>query len=296
MIANAKAGSAVDEAIEVVQAVLAARATVEIARPDGPDEIVDVLRARRGRDVVVLGGDGSLHLAVQSLFDLDDLAGSVIGLVPMGTGNDFARTMGVPLDPAEAADLVLDGLPRRLDLLVDGDGGIVVNAAHVGVGAEAGKEAKDLKPKLGKLAYAAGAARAGANVEGWRIEVVVDGETINDPSTPVLMVGVANGATVGGGTRLAPDAHPDDGLADVIVSRAVGPLARVSYAAQMALGRHIGRDDVSTARGREIRIVGEPAPVNTDGELEDDVAARTWQVHPGAWQLIAPARTRAPSQ
>jgi len=287
VIANAKAGSAVDEAVETVRAVLEARATVEIARPDGPEQLLDVLRARAGREVVVLGGDGSLHLVVQSLTDLDDLSGTVIGLVPMGTGNDFARTMQVPLDPAEAAALVLDGSPRRLDLMVDDNGGVVVNAVHVGVGAEAGKEAKDLKPKLGKLAYAAGAAKAGAAVDGWRIEVVVDGAVINDAETVVLMVGIANGVSVGGGTRLAPDARPDDGLADVIVSRAAGPVARVTYAAQVAVGRHTDRDDVITARGREIRIVGEPMPVNTDGELEDDVEQRTWTLRPAAWQLIA---------
>lgn len=293
MITNAQAGSAADDAVGAVDAVLRANATIEIARPDGPEELVEVLRGRAGREVVVLGGDGSLHLAVQALYDLDDLATTVIGLVPMGTGNDFARTMELPLDPAEAAQVLLDGSPRRLDLLVDDNGGVVVNAAHVGVGAEAGKEAKDLKPKLGKLAYAAGAAVAGAKVEGWQIGVVVDGETINDPETRVLMIGITNGTSVGGGTQLAPDARPDDGLADVVVSRALGPIARVGYAATMAVGRHVDRDDVTTVRGREISIAGDPVPVNTDGELEDAVAQRTWRLIPGAWQLIAPA---APSR
>lgn len=288
VIANSRAGSAAEDAVTTVETVLGARTTVEVARPDGPDELTEVLRRRAGREVVVLGGDGSLHLAVQALYDLGDLADTVIGLVPMGTGNDFARTMQVPLDPDVAAQVLVDGSARRIDLMVDGGGGVVVNAAHVGVGAEAGKEAKGLKPKLGKLAYAAGAAKAGAAIEGWRIEVVVDGETINDGTTDVLMIGIANGATVGGGTRLAPDARPDDGLADVVVSRAVGRLARVSYAAQMAVGRHLDRDDVIAVRGREIHIHGDPAPVNTDGELEDDVTERTWRVLPGAWQIICP--------
>lgn len=288
LIANSSAGTAADDAVKTVETVLGARCKFEVSRPDGPDELTEVLRRRGGREVVVLGGDGSLHLAVQALYDLGDLTDTVIGLVPMGTGNDFARTMRLPLDPEAAAQVVLDGSARRIDLMVDGDGGVVVNAAHVGVGAEAGKEAKDLKPKLGKLAYAAGAAKAGSAVEGWLIEVVVDGETINDSATDVLMIGIANGATVGGGTRLAPDARPDDGLADVIVSRAVGRLARVSYAAQLVIGRHLDRDDVIAVRGREIHIHGDPAPVNTDGELEDDVSDRSWRVLPGAWQIICP--------
>jgi YegS/Rv2252/BmrU family lipid kinase len=288
VIANAQAGSSVDDAVDLVSAKLAARARVEMARPDRPAGLLDVLRSRGGRDVIVLGGDGSVHLVVQSLYELGELADTIVGLVPMGTGNDLARTLGLPLDPAEAAEVVLGGSPRQLDLLVDGNGGVVVNAVHLGVGAEAGKEAADLKPTLGKLAYVAGAAKAGAKVDGWKIEVVVDGETINDSETAVLMVGVANGSSVGGGTQLAPDAEPDDGLADVIVSRAVGRLARVAYAAKMALGSHPERDDVIATRGREIRIAGEPAPVNTDGELEDDVTERTWQVLPRAWRLITP--------
>jgi YegS/Rv2252/BmrU family lipid kinase len=288
VIANARAGSAVDDTVEAVVTALSAGATVDLARPDGPDELLEVLRGRAGRQVAVLGGDGSLHLVAQSLYDLDDLSDAVLGLVPLGTGNDFARTVGVPLDSADAAQVILEGAPHAFDLFVDDDGGVVVNAVHVGVGAEAAKEGKDLKPKLGKLAYTAGAAKAGATAEGWQLEVVVDGVTINGPDTAVLMVGIANGTTVGGGTGLAPDARPDDGLADIVVSRALGPVARVSFAAQLALGRHLDRDDVVTTRGREIRVSGQPAPVNTDGELEDDVDHRTWRVLPAAWRLIIP--------
>lgn len=285
MIANAEAGSAVDDAVATVERVLSGAASVEVVRPDGPDELEQVLADRRGREVVVLGGDGSLHLVVATLHRTGELASTVLGLVPMGTGNDFARTLELPLDPAEAAQRVLNGTPRAFDLLVDDRGGVVVNAAHVGVGAEAGKEAKELKPRLGKLAYAAGAAKAGAKVEGWHVEVVVDGETVTTADEPVLMVGIGNGRSVGGGTRLAPGAEPDDGMVDVVVSHALGPVARLAYAAQMALGRHEQRDDVTALRGRVITVRGEAMPVNTDGELEDDVTARTWTVHPAAWHL-----------
>jgi YegS/Rv2252/BmrU family lipid kinase len=292
MIANASAGATADEVVDLVAARLRTRAHVEIVRPDQPADLLDVLRGRSGREVIVLGGDGSVHLVAQSLYDLGDLTDAILGLIPLGTGNDLARTLGLPLDPADAAEIVLDGSSRQLDLLVDDTGGVVVNAAHVGVGAEAGKAAADLKSSLGKLAYAAGAAKAGASIDGWKLEVLVDGETINDAATAVLMVGIANGGSIGGGTQLAPDASPDDGLADVIVSRAIGPLARVGYAAQLTLGRHGARDDVIAVRGREARITGEPAPINVDGELEDDVTNRIWKVLPRAWRVISPRQPR----
>lgn len=288
VIANAKAGSGAEETTATVEEILSADADVTVVRPDGPEALAAVLADRHGREVAVLGGDGSLHLAVQRLYERGELDTTPLGLVPLGTGNDFARTMGLPLDPADAAQIIAQGNLRRLDLVVDDAGGVVVNAAHVGVGAEAGKEAKDLKPRLGKLAYAAGAAVAGTRAEGWRLGVAVDGRVVNHRRTRVLMVGIGNGISVGGGIKLAPDARPDDGLIDVVVSRALGPVARVAYAAQMAVGRHVNRDDVVAVRGREVRIAGEPVPVNTDGELGQTITRRSWRVLPHAWQLYAP--------
>ncbi len=288
VIANAKAGSGDGETTTAVEQILSTVGDVTVVQPDGPASLAAALADRHGREVAVLGGDGSLHLAVQCLYERGELGMTPLGLVPLGTGNDFARTMGLPLDPTDAAEIIARGTLRRLDLMVDDAGGVVVNAVHVGVGAEAGKEAKELKPRLGKLAYAAGAAIAGARADGWRVGVAVDGRAVNDRRTRVLMVGIGNGISVGGGTKLVPDARPDDGLLDVVVSRSLGPVARIAYAAQMAVGRHVNRDDVVAVRGREVRIASEPVPVNTDGELGDAITRRSWRVLPGAWQLYAP--------
>lgn len=285
LIANASAGSADDDTTAVVRAVLAVVADVEVVRPDGPAELGRALAGRDGREVVVGGGDGSLHLTVQELHERGELDAVPIGLVPTGTGNDFARTIGLPLDPRAAATVIARGALRRLDLLVDDAGGVVVNAVHLGVGAEAGKEAADLKPRLGKLAYAAGAALAGIRTQGWRLGVAVDGRRITSTRTRLLMVGICNGKTVGGGTELAPDARPDDGVVDVVVSRSYGPVARMAYAGQLAIGRHTRRDDVTTVRGREVLIFGDSVLVNTDGEVGSPITSRAWRVLPGAWQL-----------
>jgi diacylglycerol kinase family enzyme len=118
--------------------------------------------------------------------------------------------------------------------------------------------------------------------------VAVDGRAIADGRRRVLMAGVGNGSTIGGGTPLAPDARPDDGQADVVVSFATGPLQRLAYGVLLRLGRHARHEAVRTARGSRVRISCPPLRVNADGELIGPVTDRTWTVEPGAWSVNAP--------
>lgn len=107
------------------------------------------------------GGDGTLHLLVAVLHARGELASRVIGLVPLGTGNDFARAVGIPLAAAEATRVVLQGSPHEVDLLTDDADGVVINTVHLGIGAEASRAGQPLKPVLGMLAYRIGALLAG---------------------------------------------------------------------------------------------------------------------------------------
>src|SRR5215207_9851838 len=118
VITNASAGSAHEEAVDTAVATLSERADVEVAATSSPEDCDTAVARRAGRRVVVCGGDGSVHFIVAALHRAGDLS-DPIGLIPMGTGNDLARALGLPLDPAEAARVVLDGEPHRLDLLVD---------------------------------------------------------------------------------------------------------------------------------------------------------------------------------
>ena len=286
LLTNTSAGSTEDAALEsAVAALRDAGADVDVVPLREPGDLDTALDRRGRRTVVLAGGDGSVHTAVAALHRRGELTDVPLGLLPMGTGNDLARTLGIPLDPVAAAAALLQARPRRLDLLVDDADGVGVNVVHVGVGAEAAQRAASLKAGLGKAAYPVGGVLAGATASGWDLSVSVDGADV-DLDGPALMVAVANGRTIGGGAVLAPDAEPDDGLLDLVVATSTGPLARLGFGADLRSGEHVARDDVLVVRGREVCVSGEPFPLNADGEIEVDVRARTWRVQPAAWSLL----------
>lgn len=287
VLANAAAGSADDDAVEAAVEQLGRTGEVELARAGGPEDLDRALDAVGERTLVVAGGDGSLHLVVQRLHDRGQLNQVTIGLVPLGTGNDFARGAEVPLDPVEAAAALSTAAPRPVDLVVDERGGVVINVAHAGLGAEAAERSTSLKGPLGPLAYPVGALLAGVRESGWDLEVTVDGDPVGDG--PVLMVGVGNGRTIGGGTPLCPTAVLDDGLVDVVVVNATGPAARTAFAAALRRGTHLDREDVHHTRGRTVSISGDPIRHNADGEVSDELASRSYEVVAGAWSFLGSA-------
>jgi len=290
VITNAAAGSAHQEAVDAAVSMLRERADVQVVATSSPDDCDSAVSGRDHRRVVVCGGDGSVHVIVSALHRAGALD-EPVGVIPLGTGNDLARAIGLPLDPAEAARVVLDGEPRRLDLLVDDSGGVVINAVHLGVGAEAARAAASLKPRLGRLAYVVGGISAGATASGWRVAVRVDGRNLVHDGRKVLQVGIGLGRSVGGGSPLTPHSILDDQLADVVVSEAIGPLARLGYGLRLRRGSHVDRPDVRTARGQKVEAMGEPFHYNADGEVRGPVEQRMWTIDPRGWQLIAPRAT-----
>ncbi|MFD2078408.1 diacylglycerol kinase (ATP) [Actinopolymorpha cephalotaxi] len=292
VIANKDAGSTEPEEIERALEVLRADGPTELVYCQSRDHLQECLDARAGRPVVVIGGDGSLHTTVSALYARGELADTPLGLIPLGTGNDLARGLDIPLDAAEAAEIIRAGALRPMDLIADDSGGVVVNAVHVGAGAEAAQAAHPLKPRLGPLAFPLGAIVAGLRTKGWRLTVVVDGRTVARPRHKTLMVGLANAPSIAGGTaQLSPGAVPHDGQVDVVVSHSVGRLARLGYALHLTRGRHTSRDDVVSLRGREVVVSGEEFFINADGEVTGPRRHTSWRVLPGAWRMYLPSGT-----
>ncbi|MGH3371829.1 MAG: diacylglycerol/lipid kinase family protein [Nocardioidaceae bacterium] len=288
LITNADAGTTDAENIDKALTVLRGATDVEVCATSNPGELDGVLHRRGGRRVVVAGGDGSLHAVVAALHRRHELSEVTLALIPLGTGNDFARGADIPLDPEEAARLVVKGQVRPVDLIVDCLGNAVVNNVHIGVGAQASRKAHKWKSRLGRLGYPVGALLAAVNPPFVRLRIEVDGKEVADFAHPILMAAIGNGPNVGGGAEITPDADPEDGRMDVMISFAIGPLARFGYAAGFRRGEHHERSDVTYLRGNTVSVSGQDFYCSADGEIYGPERQRSWRVEPGAFSMILP--------
>jgi len=295
IITNKDAGTSDRDTVDRALAVLRSGCEVEVAASQEPGELHRILDRAGDRMIVVAGGDGSLHAVIAALYAKDDLAGRTVALIPLGTGNDFARALNVPIDPEAAAQAILSGAPRPVDLIVAENGEVVVNSVHAGASVQASKTAAKWKARLapaglGILGYPIGAAITAINPPRAQVTVEVDGEVIARPNQRLLMVAIGNGSSVGGGAELTPDADPGDGYADVMVSFAAGPFARLAYAWGVRNRSHPSRTDVITRRAKVISIRGERFSVSADGEISGAREEQTWRVLPSAYKIVAPTR------
>lgn len=293
-VVNADAGSAHEEAVAAAAVALREEADVELVPTADLAEVRNTLEVQGERRLVVLGGDGSVHAVVQSLRDAGRLdAAGPVGILPLGTGNDLARSLGLPEDLHQAARIAVQGRAQPLALLVDEDGGVVVNVVHAGAGADASARAAQMQATAGVAAYPLGVVSAGVHAGSWRLRVSVDdGRVVHDGSEPVLLVAVGLGGHIGGGAEVLPGADLRDDVVDVAVSTETGLLARLGYAVQLATGTQAsgsgGRRAQASSRV-SVETVGddETFHISADGEVSGPYRSRCWTVHPAAWQVRA---------
>jgi diacylglycerol kinase (ATP) len=266
LVFNPSSGSSGDEVDEVVRSTLAEQVDVHVVRSADADSFDDGVRAaaRAVEVVVAAGGDGTLNWVLNALGD--SLSEVTLGLVPMGTGNDFARTLGLPEDPREAARTLLGAEERTLDVArATGAGAdrLFINACMGGFPVQANEAIdEDVKKRFGALAFWLGGAKA--LTELTRAKVTVNGRAIED----CVAVGVGNGRTCGGGLEVWPSARPDDGALDGCVLAASGIPQALMLAAKVKSATHEELDGVVTLRDATIEIDADPAiEFNVDGEL-----------------------------
>ncbi|HSD76151.1 MAG TPA: diacylglycerol kinase family protein, partial [Solirubrobacteraceae bacterium] len=198
-----------------------------------------------GEVAVPFSGDG-LGGAVAGA--LRGRPGTVMGVPPGGRGNDFARVLGIPLEPVAACDVLAHGATRRVDLGLAG-GRPFIGIASLGFDSDANRIANRAPARLGNLVYLYGALRA---VAGWRpatFTVVVDGATTTFTGWSVAC---ANSKAYGGGMFLAPDARLDDGLLDVVCTARTGKLRFLRLLPRVFKGTHVRLDEVRVLRGAEV--------------------------------------------
>jgi YegS/Rv2252/BmrU family lipid kinase len=255
-----------------------------------PDEVeADILRRAGDVDcIIVCGGDGTLCLAARGLVQ----TGLPLGVMPMGTANDLARTLGIPTELAAAADVILAGHRRRIDLGTV-NGRPFFNVASLGLSADlAATLTGDLKRRWGRASYALAAFRVLARARRFSAWIT-EGETTTHTRT--LQIAVGNGRFYGGGTVVEESAAIDDGHLD-LYSLEVGTVWKLALMLRaFRAGMHGAWTDVTTLRGIEFEVrTDRPRPINADGELITETPA-VFKVNPGAVTVFAPPPPPAPS-
>ncbi len=287
-IANAAAGTTDDESVDIAVLTLREAYKVEVVNTSTPEELDDALASHPNvSGVVVLGGDGSLHAVIEALRKAQRLDSVVVGLVPLGTGNDFAATLGLPDEAALAAEVIVADHVEPIDLIIDGNDRVVINVAHIGIGAEAAIVARPLKKFLGPVGYVAGAMIAsvkGITTPGAKLHITLDDGPL-PPHGSVIQLAVGNGRFVGGGAALLPGADPSDGRLDLMVTYAGRRHRRIAYAWKLSKGTQHEHVDVLYRQGTRVTVVGDPLPCTSDGELTEPAAEHSWRIEPGAIRM-----------
>jgi diacylglycerol kinase (ATP) len=238
--------------------------------------------------LIVVGGDGSLHLVGNLLLERDLGRDVSIGLMPVGTGSDFARTLGIPKDHRRALDRALGAQPRPLDALQlrtdDGRRRFVLNVASAGISGPV-DEAVNAIPGRGKAAYLVATLGALRRYRPAPCRVVVDGDLWHEGG--ILLLAVANGSSFGRGMKIAPRASVDDGEADIVLIRPVANWQLIFRLPQIYLGTHLDSSLVRWGRGRTVRLepLGEVPPFDLDGEVFPSAAADITLL-PGALRIL----------
>lgn len=246
--------------------------------------------------LVVVGGDGTVNLGANAVAGTD----VPLGIVAAGSGNDVARTLGLPVhDAAAATRAVQDGIlagPRPVDAVrVEGVGGRpprwYVGVLSAGLDAAVNARANALTWPRGTARYVRALAGELGRFRPYGYRITVDGRTWDTPAT---LVSVANGPAFGGGMRIAPGARFDDGVLDVVVA---GPLKRhevVRVFPRVYRGTHVTHPALSLLRGQDVTLAplehgphAPPPPAFADGERVGDLPVRC-VVHPGALLVLAP--------
>lgn len=209
--------------------------------------------------VVVVSGDGTIHQVVQ------EMAGGELplGVVPAGTGNDFARALGVPLDdPEAAADRIVAGATRRIDLLKAKDEYITTIVAS-GFDSLVNKRANAMSWPKGQARYKVATFAELRTFKPLPYTVTLDGEVIE---TDAMLVTVGTVPSYGGGLRICEGAVIDDGLLDVTIIKPVSRLTLLQMFPKLPKGTHVPHPKVEQLRGRSVRLESAGITAYADGE------------------------------
>jgi len=233
-------------------------ARVEIEESASPDDMSRIAAesSRAGFDrVVVCGGDGSLNLGIRD-FDLDS---GTLGLLPLGSGDDFAHVLGISSKLASACEVVLNGTPREVDVATANDRRYL-GVAGLGFDSEVAEYAGHVKYLRGSLIYLYSIMRVLPRFTPHHVR-------INGRPEEIMFAAVGNSRQYGGGIRITPEAKIDDGLLDACIVHKTSRFQLLKTLPRAYTGAHVKSPFVEVRRGAEFSFTSErELDVYADGE------------------------------
>ena len=238
------------------------------------------------RLLLAMGGDGTFQGLANAAYGAD----VVLGVLPVGGGNDFAAALGLPEDPMAAARAILRGQPKWVDLLrahtADGRERLYAGGGGVGLDAEAARYASGaFRHVPGRLRYIASALRALYGYEPVKVRAEFPGSELPALEAKVLLAGVLNAPTYGAGLRLAPDARTNDGWLDVVMVEDLSVFGVLALLPRLLFSGELRTPKVKRTQARHVRLTTDrPCQFHGDGEIlgptpvEIEVVAQAVQV------------------
>jgi diacylglycerol kinase (ATP) len=288
IIVNPVAGSVGDIQLRLEQLRRLNADEMHVTQHAGDAETLARKAVRAGSDyVIAVGGDGTLNEVVNGITTSRPARRICVGVVPVGTANDFARSIGLIRNVEANIDTLCAKKTTAIDLvrMTSGRRRCFVNVSAGGFSGVVGEKlTSEIKAAWGPLAYVRSAAAALPKLQAYRTTMIFDDteELVID----LYNVVVANGQFAGGGIPIAPQANLSDGLFDVVLvpKRPAGETALL--AAQILLGKHISSDAVSFRRAKKILVRSRPGMwFNADGELVGNQPA-AFQIIPHALDFV----------
>jgi YegS/Rv2252/BmrU family lipid kinase len=263
------------------------RIAFRVERTRGLEDGVErALRAVEADEVpVVISGDGLVGAVGGAMAGAE----TPLGIVPGGRGNDLARVLGIPSDPAGAVAVLAAGATRRIDV-GEANGRRFLGIVSVGFDSEANRLANETSFLRGSLVYAYAALRTLLGWKPGRFTVRVEDERYRFTG---YSVSVANSRAFGGGMYVAPQAELDDGEFDIVAVGEVGKLRFVGNLPKVFKGTHVEEDEVRVFRASHLELsASRPFPVYADGEHLTDLPARL-RILPRALSVLVPPAPEA---
>lgn len=266
-----------------VQLRAAGHTTLAVQGADAPaarDQLKEAID--KGLDaVLVVGGDGALHGVLEHVADSD----LIFGLLPAGTGNDTARSLGIPVDDVDAAvNLVLAGHVRSIDLART-DQAYVATVVASGFDSKVNERANQMTWPRGNMRYNIAIVKELREFQPLPFDIMLDGVSIQREA---MLVAVGNGPSFGGGLRICEGAVMDDGLLDVVVINPVSKAKFLRVFPQLYKGTHVRLPEFERHRVREVRLSSPGIVAYGDGERLGPLPMTT-TIRPGALRVFAPA-------